>query len=176
MSILQPIENGRVNIVNYVQPPDIQTLFSMYKRVPVEDKQTTRENVLIGIWNDTPMSQAYFSPQNKQILQNGIRYGVYQRSNQNYVVSPVNEDELSIVMRSVYLQHSANLPTQIPEQIAQLNQMVMDYCIENVYSSAKGQLLYIRDASTLVEPLPLPVLSNHLDQYDYPLPKWFGNH
>ena len=171
MSILQKTENGRVNIM---QPPDLKELFSMYKRVPVADNQLLRENVLSGIWQDTPMSQAYFSRANQQILQNGIRYGVYLRSNQQYIVAPVDEDELMIVMRSVYLQHSANLPTNIPEQIEQLNQMVLDYCIENVYSAAQGQLGYIRDASTLVEPIALPVLSSHTDKYDYPLPPWFG--
>jgi hypothetical protein len=181
MSILQNIANGRVNIFPQEQtkpppqPPDIQTRFKLYKRIPVADNQVMRENILSGIWQDTPMCQAFFSPENRQILQNGIRYGVYVQSHQNYIVAPVDEDELMIVMRSIYLQHSANLPDQIPEQISELNKMVMDYCIANVFSAAQGQMGYIRDASTLVEPIPLPILSQHSDKYDYPLPGWFSN-
>ena len=165
--------NGRVNIMsNSKGQPDIRNLFAMYDKIPANQCTTLREPTL-GQWNDTPLSEAYFSTENIQIIQNGIRAGVYKKSNGQYTVGQQDCDALKIIMRSVFLQHAVNQPNNIPGQIEQLNNIVLDYCIFHVYSEAQSYMKYLYDVSTLAVPLPTPVLETQFDRKETRLPDWF---
>lgn len=110
-----------------------------------------------GNWTNTPLSVAFFSSSNQQILQNGIRAGVYRMSQGKYVIGQQSEDDLKIIMRGIYLQYSRNSPDNITGQIQRLNDLVLNYCVPRVYSEAKGYLTYLKDASTLVIPMSTPI-------------------
>jgi len=159
--------NGRVNIIG----PNIDTRFSMIDRIPVNQCASFRD-AMTGNWNDTSLSVTFFSAQNMRIIQNGIRAGVYNRSNGQYVIGEQNCDELQIIMRSVFLQHSKNLAIDIPGQIKDLNEFVLNYAVNQVYGEAEGYMKYKRDASTLVIPLSAPVLSYSNDK-QLELKHWF---
>lgn len=161
------VNNGRVDI----KTPNTSTLFQMYDKIPANQCVTFR-NATEGLWTSSPLSQAFFSQQNIQIIQNGIRAGIYNMSNGQYIIAPQDCDSLKIVMRSVFLQNSANQPNNIPQQIAQLNKIVLDYCIQQVYSEAQGYMKYIDDASTLVVPIAHPVMANDNDR-QLELKPWF---
>jgi len=153
------IHNGRIDI----KTPDTSTLFKMYDKIPANQCVTFR-NATGGLWNDTPLSNAFFSQQNIQIIQNGIRAGVYRVSNQQYIVGPQDCDVIKTVMRSVFLQHASNLPTNIPQQIEALNTMVLNYCIQQVYSEAQSYIKYVDDVSTLAVPIAHPVQATTTDR------------
>ena len=159
--------NGRIDI----KTPNTSTLFQMYDKIPANQCVTFR-NATEGLWSQTPLSQAFFSQQNIQIIQNGIRAGVYNRSNGQYVIGPQDCDSLKIVMRSVFLQYSANQPNNYQQQITQLNKIVLEYCIQQVYSEAQGYMKYVDDASTLVVPLSHPVMTSNNDR-QLELKPWF---
>ena len=165
------ISNGRVDI-SKTESPDISHLFALYDKIPANQCVTFRDPTL-GQWNETALSKSYFSKENIQIIQNGIRAGVYDKSNGQYTVAPQDCDSLKIIMRSVYLQHSANQPTNISGQIEQLNQIVLDYCIFHVYSEAQSYMKYLYDVSTLAVPLSTPVVETQRDKNNYLMPKWF---
>ena len=164
---MNKVNNGRVDI----KTPNTSTLFQMYDKIPANQCVTFR-NATEGIWDSNSLSNAFFSEQNIQIIQNGIRAGVYHRSNGQYVIGPQDCDSLKIIMRSVFLQNSANQPNNITQQIAQLNKIVLDYCIQQVYSEAQGYLKYINDASTLVVPIAHPVMAKDNDR-QLELKHWF---
>lgn len=159
--------NGRVDI----KSPNTSTLFEMYDKIPANQCVTFR-NPTEGLWTDTTLSQAFFSQQNIQLLQNGIRSGVYHKSNGQYTIGPQDCDSLKIVMRSVYLQNAANQPNNITEQITELNKIVLNYCIQQVYSEAQGYMKYLDDASTLVVPIAHPVMANNSDR-ELEFKTWF---
>ena len=73
-------------------------------------------------------------------------------------------DTLKIIMRSIYLQYSANMNTKIQDQIEALNQMVLNYSIPQVFSEAKGYLKYLTDASTMYTPIAHPVMPKENDK------------
>jgi hypothetical protein len=156
---MNKVNNGRVNI----KTPNTSALFQMYDKIPANQCATFR-NATEGLWNETQLSKAYFSQQNIQIIQNGIRAGIYQRSNGQYVIGPQDCDSLKIIMRSVFLQYSANQPHNIQQQIYQLNKMVLEYCIQQVYSEAQGYMKYVDDVSTLVVPIAHPVQVSNTDR------------
>jgi hypothetical protein len=159
--------NGRVNIKSL----DTNKLFNMYDKIPASQCVTFR-NATDGIWNETSLSSAFFSVENIRILQNGIRAGVYERSNKQYMVGEQDCDALKVVMRSVFLQHSANQPSNITQQIVELNKIVLDYCIQQVYGEAQGYLKYMHDASTLVVPIAHPVMADNTDR-QLEFKRWF---
>ena len=67
-------------------------------------------------------------------------------------------------MRSIFLQHAANQKNNITEQIEQLNKMVLNYCIQQVYSEVQGYVKYISDVSTLAIPIAHPVMADNTDR------------
>ena len=159
--------NGRVNILG----PNTDIRFSMSDKIPI-DQATSFRDAMTGNWNNTILSDAFFSAQNIKIIQNAIRVGVYKRSNGNYIIGEQNYDELKIIMRSIFLQHSKNLAINIRDQIENLNKLVLDYSINQVYGEAEGYMKYKRDASTLVVPIAMPILSYSNDK-QLELKKWF---
>lgn len=164
---MNKVNNGRVDI----KSPNTSALFQMYDKIPANQCVTFR-NATEGLWSDTSLSNAFFSEQNIQIVQNGIRAGIYKISNGQYVIGPQDCDSLKIIMRSVFLQHATNQPTNIPDQISELNKIVLNYCIQQVYSEAQGYIQYINDASTLVVPLAHPVMASQNDR-QLELKSWF---
>ena len=70
--------------------------------------------------------------------------GVYKLSN-GTKISKQSQDELLIVMRSIFLQYSKNLDYNLQKQINELNKHVLKYCINNVYTNLQQYNHYIND-------------------------------
>ena len=154
-TILQPENsnlNGRVNIIDIPQ----KVLFEMQEKIAVKNKTSEYREALQGIWEDSMLSKAYFSKENIQIAQNGIRAGVHKMSNEKYIIAPQNIDTLKIIMRSIFIQHAEHNENDITGQIVKLNNLVLDYAVLNVYNEIDGYVKYCRDQSTLVVPMELP--------------------
>lgn len=160
--------SGRVNIIT----PDTNVLFSMQDKIPSKMVGNEFRDAMIGNWYNTALSDAFFSSGNIQALQNGLRAGVFNRSNGQYLISEQNPDELKIIMRGIFLQNSKNLPNNIPDQISDLNKLVLSYAIGQVYGEAEGYMKYQYDASNMYEPMSRPVLSYSNDK-QLVLKKWF---
>ena len=161
------VNNGRVDI----KTQNTSQLFKMYDKIPANQCATFR-NPTEGLWTDNKLSQTFFSQQNIAILQNGIRAGVYHKSNGQYIIGAQDCDTLKIIMRSIFLQYSSNMNTNIQQQIYELNNMVLNYSIQQVYGEAQGYMKYINDVSTLAIPIAPPVMTNNSDR-QLELKKWF---
>ena len=155
-------ENGRVNILN----PNNNTVFNLYDKIPVVNKSSNYREALTGNLESTTLSDTFFSAENILLLQHSIIAGVHKSSNGRYQIGYQNEDTLKIIMRSIFLQHSSNLSTNIIQQVEALNKLVTDYCIPQICSEAAGYIKYKNDVSTLASPLEYGVStynSNNLE-------------
>ena len=146
---------GRVDI----NGPNIETKFSMIDKIPV-NTNTNYLNSLTGNMERSILSDAYFSLDNIETIQHGIRRGVYDKSNGTILIDNQSRDNIVIVMRAMYLQYSKNLDINITAQIEALNKVVLDFCVKNVYSEAVAYLKYKRDASNMYTPMPAPIYSS----------------
>jgi hypothetical protein len=146
--------NGRVNLVE-TPPPEVR--FSIYDRISIKNRATDyRPPINNGLEEDS-LSLAFFSAGNIQILQNGLRAGVYKISNGKFSIPPQNTDQLKIIMRTMFYQYGQHSLTQpIPEQIAELNRRVLEYVVPYLYNEAIAYVKYCEDQSTLAMPLDLP--------------------
>jgi hypothetical protein len=149
------MSNGKIDITG----PNISAKFSMMDKIPI-NTNTNYQNVLTGNFERSKLSDTYFSKQNIQIIQNGIRKGVYDKSLSRILVDNQPEDQIVTVMRAMYLQNSKNLETNISQQIKELNNLVLTYCINNVFNEAVAYLKYKEDASTMHRPIQHPIYSN----------------
>jgi len=145
--------NGRINIV---EPPSPDVVFKMQEKIALKNKPTEYREALTGTLENNVLSQVYFSKENIQIIQNGLRAGVYAKSDNKYIIVPQNIDTLKVIMRSIYFQYAEHQIDNITEQVERLNKIVLDYIVPSVYNETIGYLKYCQDQSTLVVPLELP--------------------
>ena len=150
-----PTSNGRIDILAPIQINS----FELSDKIPIHTTAAFRD-AMTGNWNDTPLSLAYFSAENIDILQYEIRKRVYERSKGEFDIGYQDEDELKIIMRSVFLQNSINLLCNIKEQIMSLNDLVLAYAVEQVYKEAISYIKYKRDASNMYVLLSHPTNSS----------------
>ena len=145
--------NGRVNVMDVPSGYG----FQMSERIAVKNKTSEYRDPMTGIIEDNMLSKVYFSEGNVQILQNGLRAGVYEMSDKQIVLPPQNIDNLKIIMRSIYLQYAGHTSESITKQVQVLNRMVLDYVVPTLYNEALGYMKYREDQSTLVKPLARPL-------------------
>ena len=174
--------NGRVDIIgdknkkfncNWYAGCPQNAQFLLADKIPLNTKASAYREALTGNWESNNLAIAFFSKKNVQMVQNGIRAGVYERSGKKYLIGPQNTDSLKIIMRSVFLQHSKNLETNISEQIAQLNQIVYDYAVPQILGEATGYIKYKRDISTLAVPLSHPKNMSKIGTNPMEMKRWF---
>jgi len=142
---------GNVSISNNDNP------FELFQ----EDNKGREENFYDSVSNineSTILSKVYFSRKNIDIIQNKIKLGVFEKSKKKILIGKQSDSELKIIMRSIYLQYSKNVDCKIQEQIKQLNQMVLNYSIDNIMTNAVGYINYINDIKA-----PMNVFENPIN-------------
>ena len=114
---------------------------------------TYRTEAIRGIHDKSLLNTVYFSKANMKLVQNKLRYTIWMMSEKQFVIPEQHETNLMIVMRSIYLQYSRNLKTNIKEQIGQLNNIVIDELAPKVLSNVKQYYRYLEDANEPWKPI-----------------------
>lgn len=104
--------------------------------------------------NRTPLSDIFFSQQNMDILQLGMRNIILNKTNGAYNIGKQNETELKIIMRAMFIQH-AKYRTDIPVnvQIQEINREVLNFAVPRIISSLNMKRKYLQD----IQQLPMPL-------------------
>ncbi len=102
---------------------------------------------------NTELSNIFFSQNNIDALQQGIRYLVWKNSNGKHKIGNQSETQLQIIMRGIFLQYSKNLSYNIIEQVKELNQKVLDFIIPQILLEIDQYNYYINDIYK--QPIPL---------------------
>jgi hypothetical protein len=144
-------QNGRVTITS----DNIKDM----KMIDNENEKMNNFQVeaLYGIQETSMLNHLFFSKKNMENIQNMIRYKVYEKSEKKYIIDKQSDIELEIVMRSIYLQHSPNLPNKIKEQIAYLNKLVSDWCVEQILPEVYQYFGYMKEIEYMPIPIDLPL-------------------
>lgn len=139
--------NGRVDISSYKNLTSYKFFDEQY------DNHDFQKQGIKNIHVENKVSALFFSRHNIDTLQSGIRYSVYKRSQNKHIIDNQSENDLMVIMRSIYLQYSKNLPYGIVEQVKKLNSMVLDYCVPNILREVNQYHNYTNDIGSL--PIPL---------------------
>jgi hypothetical protein len=106
------------------------------------------------IHSSNTLNSIYFSESNIEKIQQNIIQIVRQK--QKYIIKKQSPIELKIIMRSIYLQYSKHLDTEIESQVTDLNQLTVDECVPNIISNIQQYLKYRKDKECLPIPLEHP--------------------
>lgn len=144
-------QNGRVTLTD-----------GPIKDMKMIDNSNERMNnfqveALYGIQETSALNQLFFSKKNMDLIQGMIRYTVYNKSEKKFLIDKQSDIELEIIMRSIYLQHSPNLPNKIKEQISYLNNLVSNWCAEQIIPEVNQYIGYIKEIEYMPVPIDLPV-------------------
>ena len=152
-------QNGRVNLASrssaggFLENPSAGG-FSHRTAVDANPAQ----DLMRGNWGETFLSQTFFGPDNTNTIQNTIRKEVYERSGEKkWSIDNQSADELQIVMRSIFLQYAKNQDNDIPGQIRELNELVIEWCVPRILSEIGMYQYYLNDISKLPVPISHPV-------------------
>jgi len=151
----RPTMNGRVLIQG---PPAPGKDYPLYTQNNAGLKNYKCEAVK-HILSPNKLQEIFFSKENIDNLQNQLRYWTWIESNKKHIVARQSDDDMVIIMRSVYFQYGKNLDFNIADQVKELNGMVLQYALPVVLSNIEQYLYYKYDVSRLPEPIPLPVLT-----------------
>jgi hypothetical protein len=111
-------------------------LFQTHHQEPrLEYGSTFQQQATIRIHTATPVNQAFFSESNINHLQDEIRYRVWEKSGRKHVIDRQREDDLKTIMRAYYLQYSQNIPGREREELNDLNERVLTYCVDDILGS-----------------------------------------
>lgn len=138
-------------------------LLSKFPEFNVRNFQTTQnnnnyKNEAIKFLGKNSVSDLFFSALNINTLQDGLRYKIYQETNGKFTIGKQSEQELKIIMRSIYLQYSTNDDGDCVAQVKKLNSLVLNWAVPEVLSNLLQYQTYRKDASTLPIPMEHPQL------------------
>ena len=144
-------KNGRVTL-------DSDNIKDM-KMIDHSDERMNNFQVeaLYGIQETSQLNQLFFSKKNMDNIQNMIRYNVYLKSENKFIIDKQSDIELEIIMRAIYLQYSPNLPNQITEQIRYLNKLVCDWSVEQIIPEVQQYIGYMKEIEYMPVPIDLPL-------------------
>ena len=128
--------------------------FDFIQNLNVQNKE--KFNKLTGTFCKSKLSNLYFSQVNVDFIQDQIIERIYKKSKGKHVISKQSEDELIIIMRSIYLQYGKNAETNLQQQINSLNERVLDYCVNNVMMNIEQHYAYLKDLTKEQEIMDKP--------------------
>jgi hypothetical protein len=148
------VNNGRMGDIKNVENINVP------EGTDIIINKDNSDSSIKGILEENSLNSLFFSEMNVKVIQDTLRYRVYQNTDQ--VISEQSSNDLFIIMRSIMLQY-ANFRVgvdNIVDEIRRLNKKVLDYAVENVTSNVKQHQGYVNDLSKLPVPMDMPVYHN----------------
>lgn len=147
---------ARSNIHNFEQQYSDYRLFA-------ENEENKTNNMYRDIVKTaverTPLSDAFFSDVNINFIKEQLAQRVYDRSGGLYKITPQaqSSQQLAIVMSSIFMDHAKHWPDRLPEQIRELNKLVLADVVPRTLSNIQLELSNRRDAGQQPLTLDLPL-------------------
>jgi hypothetical protein len=110
--------------------------------------------------SNTSLNKEFFSQENIDRLQNQIRDLV--RGMIGATIDRQSDVDLTLVMRSYYLQYAQNNPLHVAEELADLNERVANFCANRIAVEVEAYRYYRKD----ILDFPAPI-ANPLDTHIY---------
>ena len=142
---------GRLNMLD-------NTIYNDYNMFTEKSSMSNnfKNEAVKTIQQSTTLSEVFFSKENIDYIQNKIQSSVINETNGRHRIGRQSDTELSIIMRSVFLQFARNSDIDIRGQITELDNKVVEECVPTILSGIEQYLKYKNDVSTLRKPIEMP--------------------
>jgi hypothetical protein len=147
-------EDDRSNFCISLNERDRGISYEMYDGA--NKKQNISTNTIDHIVNPTAVASAYFNNKNRDYIQLKIIEKISDISSGQYKIGRQSDEQLNIIMRSIYLQYGKNLPTNIDMQVEELDNMVINECVRIIVPNIQQHVGFINDISSPTSVMPLP--------------------
>jgi hypothetical protein len=107
--------------------------------------QLIRNQVKISECYQGELEETFFSPENMKQINKQLIYMVLKKTNGLYKISDQSSQNLTIVMRYVFIEYARHLPYDISGQIKELNCRVVGEILPNVITNATQRVGYLKD-------------------------------
>ncbi len=129
------------------------TRYKDYKLIEEDPNCNSIANDIVkNIHETNPLAQAFFSKLNIDHLQELIPKIILERSKGQWKISRQSDNELLIVMRSIYLQKAEHLPGQVLAEVGELNKQVLLDVVPRIATKVEQHLGYQRDRGSTYDP------------------------
>ena len=143
------INNGRVDTL-YSKNYNIYDLYRQEQRPQLN----FQKEAIKGSHQDNEISAVFFSRENIDALQQGIRYAVYVKSCKKHIIDRQSDNEIKVVMRAVYYEHARHSSYEdVLTEVQRLNGIIIDFCVTRIVQEIQMYMRYKADISTLPVPL-----------------------
>jgi hypothetical protein len=149
---LNPVYQSRYDqqgLIPSLEPNETIRPYELYKNS--NSQQNTGVDIISNIVVPNAVSRTFFSNDNMERIQRQIINNVYTQSQKQ--ISKQSYQELQIIMKSIYLQYSRNLPNNIEEQVLTLNKHVVDECVSIIIPNVIQYNKYITE---ITSPIAVP--------------------
>ena len=124
--------------------------------------QNTDVSIISNIVVPNAVSRTFFSNDNVERIQLQIINEISKQSQKK--IGKQSYQELQIIMKSMYLQYSRNLPDNIEGQVYTLNKYVVDECVRIIGPNVSQYNKYIED---ITSPIPVMPRSQNVSNKGY---------
>ena len=115
-----------------------------------------------AVANVNKLKQIFFSTENVKYIQEKLRYEVFASTNNTYRIPYQNERDLRMIMETIYISKARNIGYLLNEQLSELNDYVIKFCVPKIINEAKVYLKYLEDINNPREINTLPQSSGRL--------------
>ena len=119
----------------------------------------------------TAFNTLFFSRSNMETIQTALRNRIKARL--GFVIDRQDDNALCVIMRAMYNSYGREPPCTdfdvVAAHVAQLNGVVMRVIYRQVSSGVVSDVNYLRDASQLPNPIPLPVATSNAGTKNLPI-------
>lgn len=128
--------------------------FSLMSQAPTAQMEDTLTSVLRSLNHPrTPLNETFFGLVNLDVIQNRLRASIQKQT--GYAIDRQSDTDLIVIMRKVYAEQAAHSQgANVQAEVDRLNNMVLHVAVPMVASGVAGYLAYLKDASSLPEPIP----------------------
>lgn len=97
-----------------------------------------------AVSNINKLKQVFFSPENVKYIQEKIIYEV-MATTKKYKIPYQNEQDLRMIMETIYFDKTRNIGYDLNEQLSELNTYVVKFCVPLIINEIKVYLNYLDD-------------------------------
>ena len=122
-------------------------------------KNSSNEVYVPAIYEANMLSDIFFSEKNTELIQTKIKKIIKQKY--KYKISNQSNQELFIIMRSIYMDNSTNNyknKNDLKNEIKKLNLLIINYCVNNIINNIKEHITYIKkidNPSNIIQTNPM---------------------
>lgn len=120
---------------------------------PFQEDKTFETDAVRGVIQKTPLSDLFFSADNIDLLQDSIRYLVFEKSCKKHVIDRQSDEQLKIIMRSIFLQNAKHQQFSIPDQVRELNTLVLGFCVPQILNEIDAYIEYRGEITRNPDPI-----------------------